>query len=381
MPLTDEKRKKLRELIQNTFTEQQLKDICTENEQTLKGNIYDLVEGTTYQSKLINLVRYLDKNNFINTFLTILCKENKNFASQMQNFIDQNNISDAQNTNNIVSYLFFIIEPKTNKEFFIKAEFVQFANNECEKELKRFPIKLSEEEECRSYLEKEIIDYVYKSIQEMKKVLNKQNIILSSLPIIELFVPISLLGADFDIKQIPDHQFGNQKIPICNLYPLIVRSYERFFNHDINDESIISYREKFSLLQELINKSNNTQEFIQNTDVYHLINDPFSTSKTRYKIFSNILREGFPLCLWTRYRDIDQSNQINKHLGEMLKIDSDNSLGYCKVYKILRNIHDIRKKYMSHKGDFGYNLGVLFDHDKIPTGANQLISPNMARKV
>jgi hypothetical protein len=36
---------------------------------------------------------------------------------------------------------------------------------------------------------------------------------------------------------------------------------------------------------------------------------------------------------------------------------------------------------MSHKKDFGYNLGVLFDHDKIPTGANQLISPNMAKKV
>lgn len=80
---TDEKRKNLRNLIQNTFTEQQLKDILTENEQTLKRNLYDVVEGTTYQSKLINLVRYLHQNDLINIFLTILSNENQNFACQI----------------------------------------------------------------------------------------------------------------------------------------------------------------------------------------------------------------------------------------------------------------------------------------------------------
>ena len=80
---TDEKRKNLRELIQNKFTEQQLKDILTENEQILKRNLYDVVEGTTYQSKLINLVRYLHQNDLINTFLKILGNENQNFASQI----------------------------------------------------------------------------------------------------------------------------------------------------------------------------------------------------------------------------------------------------------------------------------------------------------
>jgi hypothetical protein len=78
---TDEKRKNLRNLIQNTFTEQQLKDILTENEQTLKRNLYDVVEGTTYQSKLINLVKYLHQNALITKFLDILCEENQNFAS------------------------------------------------------------------------------------------------------------------------------------------------------------------------------------------------------------------------------------------------------------------------------------------------------------
>lgn len=65
----------------------------------------------------------------------------------------------------------------------------------------------------------------------------------------------------------------------------------------------------------------------------------------------------------------------------ILNIDSNSPHNFCKFYRIHRNIHDIRRGYMSHKEDFGYNLGVLFDHDKIPTGANQLISPNMAKKV
>ena len=84
MPLTDEERKNLRELIQNKFTEQRLKDILTENEQTLKRNLYDVVEGDTYQSKLINLVRYLDQNDLINTFLKILGNENQNFCSEIE---------------------------------------------------------------------------------------------------------------------------------------------------------------------------------------------------------------------------------------------------------------------------------------------------------
>ena len=132
MLLKDEDRKKLRNLIQKIFTEQQLKDILTENEQTLRGNLYDVVEGTRYQSKLINLVKHLDQNGLINTFLEILSNENQNFPSQIQSFITQENTSDKQNTNNIISYLFFIVEPKSSKEFFIKAEFVQFLNNKIE---------------------------------------------------------------------------------------------------------------------------------------------------------------------------------------------------------------------------------------------------------
>jgi phage portal protein BeeE len=88
MLLKDENRKNLRNQIQHTFTEQQLKDILTENEQTLRGNLYDVVEGTTYQSKLINLVRYLHQNDLINTFLKILGNENQNFASQINSLFD-----------------------------------------------------------------------------------------------------------------------------------------------------------------------------------------------------------------------------------------------------------------------------------------------------
>ncbi len=87
-PLTDKQRQELRNKIENKFTEQELKDILTENEQTLRGNLYDVVEGTTYQSKLINLVRYLHQNDLINTFLKILGNENQNFASQINSLFD-----------------------------------------------------------------------------------------------------------------------------------------------------------------------------------------------------------------------------------------------------------------------------------------------------
>jgi hypothetical protein len=364
MPLTDEKRKNLRELIQTTFTEQQLKDTCTENEQRLEGNLYDLVEGTTYKSKLINLVRYLDQKNLINTFLTILGNENQNFAAQMQSFITQENTSDPQNTNNIVSYLFFIIEPKTNKEFFIKAEFVQFANNNRQEELNRFYIELNGEEESKIYLENEIPNYIDKIIIKLQTMIT-----LPSLPIIELFLPVNILSKDFDIKKITN-EWGKQR-PIGELYPLTVRSYERNFK---NNRLQTLWSEKWQDFQAI----QNNKDLIINAKQ---INSPLPTSsQERERFFQEILSNGFPLCLWTRYKSIDDISMSANFIC-ILNIDSNSPHNFCKFYRIHRNIHNIRIRYMSHKKDFGYNLGVLFDHDKIPTGANQLISPNMAKKV
>ncbi|MDB9321265.1 hypothetical protein PN483_12000 [Nodularia spumigena CS-591/04] len=302
---------------------------------------------------------------------------------QSQNLNNLNNI----NIDNIASYLFFVIEPKTgnnnNREFFIKAQFAQFANNKTQEKIRDFPIELNIDKEPKSYTEKQIIDFVDQSIQTMTKKLELEGIKLSSLPIIELFVPISLLGTDFDIKKITGDFY--EKIPIGRLYPLIVRSYERF-SKGKNDRLNIVWQEKWRLLQNFINNAHNTQEFINNLEgnqpcISNLTADPFPNSRNRRKLFERILSEGFPLCLWTRYTETNQIKNIDQYFPLILNIDSHPLPDFCKLYKILRNIHETRKNYMGKKNDFGYKLGVLFDHDKEPTKSSQLTSPNTAMKV
>ncbi len=291
------------------------------------------------------------------------------------------------NNMNIANYLFFVIEPKTGnnnkREFFIKAQFAQFANNKTQEKIREFPIEFNTKKAPETYAEKQIIDFVYQSIQAMTEKLKLEGIELSSLPIIELFVPISILGTEFDVKKITGD--FDTKMPIGQLYPLIVRSYERF-SKDKNDRLNIVWQEKWTSLQDFINNAHNTQEFINNVNsnkpcISNLTADPFPNSRNRRKLFERILSEGFPLCLWTRYTETNQIDNIHQYFQLILNIDSHPFPDFCKLYKILRNIHDIRKEYMKEKDDFGYKLGVLFDHYKIPTKSSQLISPNTAMKV
>ncbi|MEA5523414.1 EAD6 domain-containing conflict system protein [Nodularia spumigena] len=323
----------------------------------------------------------------------------QNITEDLQEWIKRNfpevafrNKIQIQNLNNIniVDYLFFVIEPKieNNKEFFIKAEFAQYANNRAEEEITKFPIELNTEEKRESFTEKQIIDFVYQSIQAMTEKLTLKGITSDSLPIIELFVPVSLLGTAFDIKKIPGDIDPKKKKPIGQLYPLIVRSYDRFSKNEHHRLNKV-WRDQWKLLQVFINEANNTQEFINklkgnNFCVSNLIDDPFPTSKSRCEaIFDHILTKGFPLCLWTRYTENNQIGNIDECLELILNIERNTSLDFCKLYKILKNIYEIRnnEKYTKEKDDFGYKLGVLFDHDKIPTKSSQLISPNTAMKV
>ncbi|MGB3422161.1 MAG: hypothetical protein WBA52_17325 [Dolichospermum sp.] len=292
------------------------------------------------------------------------------------------------NANNIVDYLFVIVKPQTNQKFYIEAQLARFINNQTKqkKDDYEIPIQIQQPEDgCEK---KHIIGVLDKIIKEMYKITE-----LSKLPIIELFLPIDLLSEDFDNREITDE--WNDKTPIGKLYPVIIRSYDRFLHNDENKARLkLAWQQQWESLEKKIN-DNNTEQFIniiKNNDTTYVrfIDDPLPTRKNkRIKLFQAILSTGFPLCLWTRYKDIDKSSQINDYLERILKIDDNHYPGYCKFYKILINIHDIRKKDMTDKedegkgdkGDFGYNLGVLFDHDKIPTAANQLISPNMARKV
>ncbi|MBD2511816.1 hypothetical protein H6G91_32025 [Nostoc muscorum FACHB-395] len=286
----------------------------------------------------------------------------------------------TSNKNDIVNYLFFIIEPKPgdneNQRFFIKAQFAQFRKNKTRDKIIDFHIELKcNTTDCESYLENQIPDYIDEVIKEMYNCIE-----IVRLPIIELFLPINILSTGFDIKEVTD-EWG-KKTPIGKLYPLTVRSYERFFQRNRLKPL---WQTQWNLLERFINKVHDTEEFMDkiktdNTFIAKLINCPLPTTKKRVEFFQDILSDGFPLCLWTRYK-ITNDIEIRNYFISILNVDSDPSNTFCNVYKIIENIHKIRQKNMDKKNDFGYNLGVLFDHDKIPTQPTQFISPNMASKL
>ncbi len=292
----------------------------------------------------------------------------------------------TQDINNIVTYLFFIIEPKPKndekQEFFIKAQFAQYRNNNTQEKLQEFPIELkNNSQELESYLEKQIPNQIDKTIREMYNHLELSGLELSGLPIIELFLPINLLSADFDIKEITD-EWGNKQ-PIGTLYPLTVRSYERFFK---NNRLKPVWKEKWYLLNPLINEVCNSQELVDkiksdNHCLVNLIYCPFPSQKKRVVFFQEILSKGSPLCLWTRYtKKYDDNSKYEKFI-DILNINFNDPNDFCRFHKIHQNIHKIRRENMIRKTDFGYKLGVLFDHDKIPIYSSPLTSPNMAMNV
>ena len=385
MNMTDDNKQELIKILQNVFTEEELKTICENNTSKLKGNPYDAITGNTVNARYSSLVNHLMGKGLIDSFLDILCQDNEHFTKLVEPLRGKTIIPNA---NNIVDYLFVIVKPQTNQKFYIEAQLARFINNQTKqkKDDYEIPIQIQQPEDgCEK---KHIIGVLDKIIKEMYKITK-----LSKLPIIELFLPIDLLSEDFDNREITDE--WNDKTPIGKLYPVIIRSYDRFLHNDENKARLkLAWQQQWESLEKKIN-DNNTEQFIniiKNNDTTYVrfIDYPLPTRKNkRIKLFQAILSTGFPLCLWTRYKDIDKSSQINDYLERILKIDDNHYPGYCKFYKILINIHDIRKKDMTDKedegkgdkGDFGYNLGVLFDHDKIPTAANQLISPNMARKV
>ncbi len=324
----------------------------------------------------------LDLHDFIDFFLHQLL-DIQDIKDDLEAWI-RNNFPEARifaektTPNNIVSYLFFIVEPKSrdnqNQEFFIKAQFAQFENNKTQKKCYEASIEL-ENNSQETYLEQEIPDYIDQIIKEMHNRFE-----LSRLPIIELFLPINILSIDFDIKEITDD--SGEKIPVGKLYPLTVRSYERFFHNDGKSRSIVVWREKWYGLEKLINEVSNTEEFIHKIekcppDLVNLTDCLFRNSKQRVDFFRQILSKGVPLCLWTRYTKNNDS--INERLRGVLNIDLDATNNFCKFYKIHHNIYAIREENMNNRSDFGYKLGVLFDHDKIPR-KERLTSPNMSMK-
>ncbi len=503
MKLTDEQRENLINILQEVFTEEEVKIKCRNNKRTFGGYLYDKVEGNTADARFSSLVDYLIRKNLIESFLEVCLSNEVSQQTQLNEFyqdsqkikykqifdsydlkilidilhkINQNKsvitlynnyqrtilkqkeylstnqlpeylivnellrlmasetskadilyeiiepndslvlrdfvenflikISTIQeidddlkkdlkewiekncpaatidvefedkSVNNVINYLFIVIRPRgDNKKFFLAAQFSQFEKNQ--NKIKEININLDADNiNHQGYLEKEIPDLIDKVIKKMYNCVQ-----LSTLPVIELFLPINLLIKDFDIKKITNE--WNQKRPICMQYPFTVRCYERFFQ---NNRLKTVWKQQWKILQELINKIDNNQELISkrigvlsqqnctnlNPCVALKIVCPLpQTKKKKICFFQRILSTGVPLCLWTRYKEISNINNISKYFEDILNLKSFKD--FCQFYNAIK---ETRSKKNSNKDDLGYKLGVLFDHDKIPSKDLQLIPPN-----
>lgn len=222
----------------------------------------------------------------------------------------------------------------------MEAEFAQFEKNQ--NKIKEINIDLDEDNiNPQGYSEQEIPERIDKLIQNMYRCVEP-----STLPVIELFLPINLLIKDFDIQKITD-EWGEKK-PICMLYPFTVRCYERCLE---SNRLKTLWEQQWVLLQKLINKIDNNQELIGtrigvlskqnctnlNSYVALKIVCPLpSTNKKRICFFQKILSTGVPLCLWTRYKDIKNINNIIKYFEDILNLKSFQD--FCQFYNVIKEI-------------------------------------------
>ncbi|MBD2138629.1 hypothetical protein H6F32_13760 [Anabaena sp. FACHB-1237] len=348
------------------------------NIQTIKSfNIVDIIFNLVKSIKTSDNIA-LHLNDFGEFFLKHLLhiESVKNELTEWMNTncpepeVTSESVDNTKSLDYIVNYIFVIVTPHTTVQgkYYITSQVAQFRNNDTliHAADDQTIITLSKGEQ--GYLEKEIISV---AIREIIDQLRLTPIFFSPTPIIELFLPNELLIKDFSMKIIEENEINQ---PIGYLYPLTVRSHHRF-KHPNSRSQLES---KFKKLKQIINDShdiNNLLDSLQRENCYKII--PENDLKLKPdKFYIHYISPGIPLCVWTRCRcTVDEhSSDLGR---EIFKISTDS---YCKIYQIYNNIFNIRRKfYQQYQKNL--TVGVLFDHDKIPEEVNQLISPNMARKI
>ena len=78
--MTDENKQVLIKILQDVFTEEELKTICENNTSQLQGNPYHEISGNTANARYSSLVNHLIRKGLIDSFLEILCKSSEHFA-------------------------------------------------------------------------------------------------------------------------------------------------------------------------------------------------------------------------------------------------------------------------------------------------------------
>lgn len=79
----DQKKQHLIKILQEVFTEEEIKTICMNHQTQLKGNPFAAIPGDTVNARFIYLVDYLIRRGLIDDFLNILCQQEEYFASKV----------------------------------------------------------------------------------------------------------------------------------------------------------------------------------------------------------------------------------------------------------------------------------------------------------
>ncbi|KST64957.1 VMAP-C domain-containing protein [Mastigocoleus testarum] len=273
----------------------------------------------------------------------------------------------------INSYLLVTVTPNSSDKFYLQAELIP---NYLPKETNSTSIKIEKNSnlpniECSL---SDIVDNIYNLIRIAKtQYLHKHRFYNL---VIEVFLPLQLLDANLDLKDIPIG-LKDKTRPFGSEYKFLVRSLDRFISHDGEYfHRLYSRWEKLNYWM----KNCLSERDIEN-NIHHIsqvddcnweeieteleIEEKLGVKITcclpeskfdREDLFITILRGGVPIFLWTRRGLPDIEYEINKLLD--INFFKDEFTWTELVWKLRKRAHAKRDK----ENYLGYNLGFLCDN-------------------
>lgn len=288
-----------------------------------------------------------------------------------------------KNYDNFQAYLLITAIPKatarTKNTVFTMACQLLITNNE-EYQLQQIELKKNDNGSTaeNGYIEcnlKEIYDIINKFVKQAEDYFKNQNV---AYPLtIELFLPIKYLAEDFDIKLIT---VSEQKEPIGHLYRFIVRSYDRINTPVYWNAFLEKWKELSEIRKNDREKLKDKFKYLEQTEDYDwdtlnidlgeklgfiFCGLPNAVTK-KQKLFSTILKQGIPFCLWTRCHKKNIKNYQ----------DLDVFLEWQSFEELYKKVLDIRKKVpyskVKAKEYLGYHLGFFCDNPERKPKITQL---------
>ena len=205
---------------------------------------------------------------------------------------------------------------------------------------------------------------------------------------VELFLTYRYLGYAFDLEEIVIDRNRNTANYLGHQYPLLVSSYDRFYNRSYYNEFLLRWRtnvqEKLKpnfvklieSLQELESEAYSNQSLDELANQWiadeiiglKIIGCWSNKEEVQEDLFYSIVRSGIPLALWIRCNDLQNCKQ---HLNNLLT-----SQPLQNWHDLFEQVQKCRRKACKKPKELGYNLGILSDDpQRIPSNIKPLIEP------